>query len=195
MRRPGYEGAGFDHLVRWGHEEVDAIRAAKGLPSWKWEREAMSTQAAVPGHKADESVTQSVAYEQCKFGRVKAGVCLTEGCREKRSHLDTTGFCRKCKIAKGMVVSAPYVSKRPPAPTLAAPSPAPMANSNSCVTVSADFLQKVWDALPRETQVAVLASMFRGLPILQKQRWVEAALSLELNHETATEAAAEGGAR
>lgn len=55
-----------------------------------------------------------LGFQNCSGFWVKKGKCRTDACQEARACNDKQGYCRPCKIAKGMMTAPHVVQKRTP---------------------------------------------------------------------------------
>lgn len=89
-----------------------------------------------------------VPMEHCKFGKTPAGVCLTPACTKKRWSSDTTGYCRDCKIAKGIPVAGRKAA------------PVTHVDPASVPTLGDDFIDDLLAIVPEESMIAAMRQLF-----------------------------------
>lgn len=103
--------------------------------------------------------------EKYKFGDTPKGVCLTPGCEEVRYALDTTGYCRSCKIAKGIPVG-----RRTQTNATSTPTPHPPGS----VLLPTSFVARFWEMLTTEERAKALEAAWPNLSMEARVQILEA---------------------
>ena len=122
-----------------------------------------------------DTTVESPLLEVCKYGKVEKGRCLTPNCNRHRSHLDTSGYCRDCKIERGLAAKRPQKKTRFDGNLHGAVRHVNIGDTEQ-LTMDEKFINGVWSLVPQEERITILQLMWVQLPKEVKVRAIRMAM-------------------